>query len=447
MEWNYQEIKRTAKEEGGVVTDFLVLARHSDTFYSGSPGNITGAEWFAALWNHWGGGHIRRIHYKTQATGNIKKPDGSIYQNTQSDWGYLCKVAKHARYLGYLKPEQFTDKRNDKPIIMANYQGGDIEPEYDFSEDDFSLPAIRLLHNYIAIGEPEVTGYEYRQDDQKYHVEIWIEKSTMDDELIPICQKYGVNLLVGAGYTSITRCNEFLKRVMDSGKPARIFYISDYDPAGHTMPIQVSRQIQYWIQDYPGLDVKLNPLVLTEEQADRYADLPRTPIKDEDLCKRTWEELRGKGSIELDALESIYPGEFEKIVTEAVSQYIDINLSDEISEAGTEAQDMVTEEWEAAIEPYADEFVNINSEVDAIVDDYNKKLKDLAEELEEKLKPYTERLGAVTHEIQSEKDTFGVELPGRPEAEVDPFDEDDWLFDSNREYIEQLEVYKDHQES
>ena len=47
-------------------------------------------------------------------------------------------------------------------------------------------------------------GYMYAPSDQPYLVEIWIEKSTMDDVLLPLCEELHINLVTSAGFQSIT---------------------------------------------------------------------------------------------------------------------------------------------------------------------------------------------------------------------------------------------------
>jgi hypothetical protein len=92
-------------------------------------------------------------------------------------------------------------------------------------------------------------------------------------------------------------------------KPVRIFYISDFDPSGDNMPIQVARQLEFWRSTYaPESDIKLTPLALTAAQALHY-NLPRIPIKDSDLSKAKFEAEYGVGATELDALEALYPGD------------------------------------------------------------------------------------------------------------------------------------------
>src|SRR3989304_3831676 len=94
------------------------------------------------------------------------------------------------------------------------------------------------------IGDGIVEGYDYQEGDQPVHLEIWCEKSTVDDVLVPLCQVYGMNLVTGTGYESITASVVMLQRALEAGKRVRLLYISDYDPAGRNMPIAVARQLE-----------------------------------------------------------------------------------------------------------------------------------------------------------------------------------------------------------
>ena len=48
---------------------------------------------------------------------------------------------------------------------------------------------------------------------QRYLVEVWCEKSTMNDILEPICRQQQTNLVTGLGELSITRVNELVHRI------------------------------------------------------------------------------------------------------------------------------------------------------------------------------------------------------------------------------------------
>ena len=50
----------------------------------------------------------------------------------------------------------------------------------------------------------------------------------------------------------------------------------------------------------------------------------------------------------------------------------------------------------------------------------------------------------VSEAVSEAADDLVVDLPDRPEAEIDPPDESNWLFDSTRDYGEQLCHYRAH---
>ena len=59
-------------------------------------------------------------------------------------------------------------------------------------------------------------------------------------------------------------------------------YISDFDPAGRSMPVAAARKIEHFVQrqaDDDLLHITLQPIALTPEQCAEF-ELPRTPIKD-----------------------------------------------------------------------------------------------------------------------------------------------------------------------
>ena len=103
--------------------------------------------------------------------------------------------------------------------------------------------------------------------DKTYVVEVWIEKSTQNDWLVPLCQRRGVNLVVGIGEQSETRSRELALRSAECAVPVRIIYLSDFDPGGRSMPKAVARKVEFTIAKF-GLDVDLQliPLALTPDQ-------------------------------------------------------------------------------------------------------------------------------------------------------------------------------------
>ena len=289
------------------------------------------------------------------------------------------------------------------------------------------------------VPEISVHGYDYALDDQPYQLEVWIEKSTMDDVITPVCREFGANLVTSLGFQSITSVISLLRRIH---KPTRILYISDFDPAGDRMPTAVARQIEYWLPEYAGCsDVKLTPIALTAEQVQQYR-LPRIPVKDSDRRKVGFEERYGEGAVELDALEAVYPGELASVLREALSPYVDTTLRRRLVATERAAEEVATEAWNDATAPYASELEDVRREAHAITRSYGQRLQVLSTQLEADLEPLKARLRTVQRAIQNAADALDVELPDRPEPTVGDLAEDDWLFDAGRGYLHQIAVYK-----
>ena len=161
---------------------------------------------------------------------------------------------------------------------------------------------------------------------QNHIVEVWIEKSTQNDWLVPLCQRRGVNLVVGLGEQSETRSRELALRSAEYGAPVRIIYLSDFDPGGRSMPKAVARKVEFTIAKFDlAVDLQLIPLALTPEQCREYR-LPRTPIKETERRKDKFEQTFGVGATELDALEALHPGELARLLQAELDNWLDAGL-------------------------------------------------------------------------------------------------------------------------
>lgn len=321
----FDVIKDSVKRTGCKTSDFIALSPGCDPFYVGTPGQMAKAEWGAEQYQAMGSPsecHVRRVHYWIVSQ-NVIKPDGKEYLNTVQDWAYLNLALKYARYADLIPAENFIDRRNPPPIIN-NHHWQDSEPVDDIS--DLNIWEIaNMLSNKIFCFNPH--------NSQAYSLEIFCEKSTMNDVLEPLCRKYGVNLVTGLGELSITSVERLVsQRIKAANKAVVIFYISDFDPAGECMPVSVARKIEYFIRTSEDLEheVKLRHIMLTQEQCEEY-ELPRTPIKETERRRTGFEEKYGAGATELDALESLHPGELCKLVTEEIIKYFDVDAWNDVA--------------------------------------------------------------------------------------------------------------------
>ena len=229
---------------------------------------------------------------------------------------------------------------------------------------------------------------------------------------------------------------------LPADKSARIFYVSDFDPSGDAMPISVARQIEYYLNQYAhGRDVKLTPLVLSRDQVLEY-DLPRKPIKPSDARRDDFQDRRGHGAVELDALEALHPGVLRRLVDQALDAYHDDGLEERLAVAKAEAADAVGEAWQEATTEAREEVERLAKQAKEITDNYRQKVDELNAQMQAELAPVREGLDSVWLATQGLADNLEVVLPERPEAEPDVPDEASWLFDSSRDYLAQVEAYQ-----
>jgi hypothetical protein len=425
---DYSAIKQYAKETGQRVNDLIVLAPQNDPFYAGTPGDWEMAHWFQALWNAFYQGqnmHIRRVHYQIISQDPpIVLPNGLPYENTERCWDYLNQASKMARYLRLVDPEAFNDRRNPDPISYANYPDAspEVRTRLGLWQSDLRLPGFPNMPSY-AIDNFDVA--------QPYHLEIWCEKSTMNDVLLPLCQRYGAVLQTGLGELSITATLAAVHRLEQAERPARIFYVSDFDPAGQSMPVAVSRKIEYFVRTL-GLnaDVRLFPVILTLDQV-RHYQLPRTPIKETERRRDSFEGRHGEGAVELDALEALYPGQLQMILSQYIETYYDTSLYDRVQEARAEVEQGLSQLWQQVTGRYTDDVAALHAEYMQLEQDFGARMSG-----------YADRLRTVWQAIQGELNVTTPDIvPWLPSphrgSEVGS-----GLLNTEWDYLEQVDVYK-----
>lgn len=423
----YDMIKEMAKSQKCRVTDLIALAPQNDPFYAGTPSDRALGEWFADLWRQFGyrsNVHIRRVHYQIISQDPpIQLPDGTTYENTERCWDVLNQASKMARYLELVDAAAFADRRNPDPHIYTRYRP---EPPavsvYDSGWQaelpDFPEPPRYYIDSYEA--------------DQPFAIEIFAEKSTMNDVLIPICQRYGCNLVTGLGELSITATLALVRRLEESGKPTRILYISDFDPAGQSMPVAVARKLEYFIRNQRlDADVRLFPIVLSAEQV-RHYQLPRTPIKETERRAARFEERFGSGAVELDALEAIHPGELRRLLSAYIENYFDPTLYQRQGEARDRLDSGLYRARWRVLDRHQTAIEKLRAEYDAIRRDF-----------EQRLGSYQERQAELWQAISGDLATEQPDLEDYPLPEARPADEiNSGLYNSERDYTEQIIAYK-----
>lgn len=430
MKFDYQTICQLAAEMGCRRKDLLVLSDSNDPFYAGRSSRKQSAEWFAGLWERLGckvGSHPRRIHYLVVSQDpQVLKPDGKPYLNTESDWEFLLSATLGARYLRLIPDGALADHRNDPPIIFAE-NGGTAAPRvdvygiqsaglgFDIPEREVSAPF--LSHSSLNVAQP-------------YLMELWIEKSTQNDILVPLASRWGVNLVAGTGEPSEVLARQVVDRAVTDGRPMRLLYVSDFDPGGRSMPVALARKVEFWIRESDlDLDIVIDPIVLTPEQCARYR-LPRTPLKETERRAGRFEDRFGEGATELDALEALHPGELRRIVENELFRYIDPTLTGRVREAEWAFNKKVTAVREEVLARY--DISDFKTRYADIVKQFREEVEALNDETRE-LWP------VIAKDLSDSAPRFEEGDMPKPRPASPP---DAPLFDSRRDYVNQIDHYR-----
>jgi hypothetical protein len=430
----YKSVKAYAKRHGLRVNDCFVLSPQNDPFYCGSPAQRRDAEWFVEIWKrfHYTNNiHIRRIHYRIisqEREGQVILPhNGKVYENTERCFDVLNNASKYARYLELVDPAAFIDKRN--PEVLINRYGRLEDPEVFIEQSTMAeLPDVSSWYP----SWPRYSVNDCYVGEQRYVLEVWCEKSTMDDILVPLCRRYEANLQIGVGELSYIKASEFVNRVKSLGKPIRLFYISDFDPGGQSMPVAVARKVEFDLRTkYSDLDIRIEALMLTVDQVKEF-HLPRTPIKEKEKRKTKFEERYGEGAVELDALEALHPGVFGRIVEDALKVYYDDGLDLQVRIARDHFNNKLAKIHQNVISAHQDE-------VDRVLERHKK----IAEEFKQRIQSYNDDVSKLSDQIEEELIEQCPDIDDYPIPEAkEVVESNDVLFDSKRDYYTQLKAYK-----
>lgn len=103
------------------------------------------------------------------------------------------QASKHARYLGLVDPAAIIDRKNPQTRVYSAPSEGE-QPTIEVMSQglEMGVPAFPALPSYLLLGYAGT---------QRYHLEVCCEKTSMDDIVLPICQRYGANYQAGGGRT------------------------------------------------------------------------------------------------------------------------------------------------------------------------------------------------------------------------------------------------------
>jgi hypothetical protein len=478
----HADLKALANQLRRPLDTLYALDVKNDPYMAEMPSRLVLARWFAQLYAEFNikfGVHIRAILYLLVSQPvRVLLPNGEPFENTTECYDQLSVAARDARYLDLIPANAIVDRRNPAPTInRQDYEDG--EAEIFASRGDISTHSFGDSYKAPTLNLPTLSLCDEPVVWQRYLIEIWIEKSTANDVLMPLGREYDINIVTAVGEMSSTACENVVKRAIASGRPVRIIYISDFDPAGRSMPVAAAVKIGF-LADKSGveLDIQVIPVALTPEQCIE-RDLPRTPIKDTEKRADKFEARWGRGATELDALEALYPDLLRQILVTEIERFYDSDLDDNVAEAVSRFREELNRVTSEVRDLHSDELAALNEQRSAIDvafervhgpaqaahDDatreamaaYYRALAQARVARDEALEPARVEIAEMEQRFMENAEpvivAMNAEIQDVAPGVMDGFEcpesaeayDDDSLYDSKRFYVDQVDLFRKHQ--
>lgn len=160
----------------------------------------------------------------------------------------------------------------------------------------------------------------YRRDlmaDQDIHAEIWCEAAGMTAQLSRVGDQYSIRAYSSSGFDSLTAKKMLADRICETGKPAFVLHLGDYDPSGKGIFDAAAEDVQAFVRADRAnamVNVQFVRVALTEQQVSAYR-LPTSPPKVTDSRSKNWDgETCQLEALAPDQIAALLKAEIEKIV-------------------------------------------------------------------------------------------------------------------------------------
>ncbi len=155
-----------------------------------------------------------------------------------------------------------------------------------------------------------------RQEGQALYIEIVVEAAGAVEQVYRTTGKYGVPVLSGSGFVSITALRGMVLRAETRAIPTMILVAGDLDPAGRDIRARVASDIAAFAEGHDA-DIEVETIALTEGQVDDLG-LIKAPMPKPKQDKYPW--WPHGWTVELEAVS---PEDLAGIVSEAIEELTD----------------------------------------------------------------------------------------------------------------------------
>jgi hypothetical protein len=232
------------------------------------------------------------------------------YEKTNKAYARLCEALMYARRAGRISMADIRDDGNQH-IAPVSWQ----------SEEDFLRYCQRRAKAFRLD----------RQQGQRRRLFVMCEAAGMAPQLAETVDDYGITVLSGGGFQSVTANHEFAQRL---GGDAEILHIGDHDPSGVHLYIALVEDITAFAEAY-GISVKFSRLAVTPDQIEEL-ELDTAPPKDGERRAFAGETCQA---------EAIPPDTLADILLRAVEDRIDEQVREDVLEIEAEIRERLVERF------------------------------------------------------------------------------------------------------
>lgn len=194
---------------------------------------------------------IRQIFYRLVGA--------HAYAKDERAYERLCEMLNRARRARLIS------------MVVIRDDGGTILAPNAWGSGEEFLDVVRQQARNLVLDHTE--GQESR-------LVVICEAAGMAPQLARVAKPFGVMVLSGGGFDSLTDKHKFAAELADHDRPTEVLHIGDHDPSGVTMFLAFLEDVEAFARDLGG-DVTFTRLAVTPQQITAFS-LPTAPPKSTD---------------------------------------------------------------------------------------------------------------------------------------------------------------------
>jgi hypothetical protein len=222
------------------------------------------------------------------------------YEKTERAYERLCEHLARARRARLIPMDVI---RDDGGIIAA--------PDHWENSEQFWATVRGIAKNFTLD----------RGAGQSTRLVAICEAGGMVPQLARIANPYGVSVMSGGGFDSLTDKHKFAAALASYGRPTVVQHIGDHDPSGVSMFLAFLEDVEAFTRDLGGC-ATFTRLAVTPAQIQQYS-LPTAPPKDTD--RRAFNGLTCQA-------EALAPDVLAQILRDAIESRVDLDVLNRVKQ-------------------------------------------------------------------------------------------------------------------